>query len=136
MNEAFKVNLFTVLLFLYCFRIGYIWTPYGHGMKFFLGPLLACLMLFLMILYHSFNSLRIKEKIEILAIAYFSTVAAFTFTIESFIAFKKDYFHFLYYKSGGYADKIFFTWMLIGIVLILLLVKAKHEKNKKYQELH
>jgi hypothetical protein len=111
--------ILTLLSVLYCFRLGYIWTPYGHGGKFFIGlhfPLVMTITAFAYSKLSQFTSM--KEKLFLFGIIYFLTVASFSLTIEYLINTKKDYFHFLYYESGGYVDKIFFVWLGIGFVFL------------------
>ena len=74
-----------------------------------------------------------KDKIFIFCITYFLIVAAFITSIEIIIATNKNYFNFLYYESGGYADKIFLGWCIIGIfslcIYLMTIKKRRLGKN-------
>jgi hypothetical protein len=99
----------------YCFRFGYIWTAYGHGGQ-ILGVPFTLLMLIIVIKYLLKKQSVGKEKLFLFAVVYFLTLAAFSVTIEVIRATKENYFAFLYYEPGGYVNKIFLAWLIIGII--------------------
>jgi hypothetical protein len=123
MTKRAILIILTLFSILYCFRLGYIWTPYGHGMKFFIGLHFPLVMTITTI---SFNHLKVnstKKKYFLFGVTYFLTVTAFSLTIEYLIKTKENYFNFLYYESGGYADKIFFGWLGIGLIILFILLR-------------
>jgi len=113
-------------------RLGYIWTGYGHGGQ-ILGIPFATLMLIVTIRYFANKSANRKQKTFLFGISYFLTLAAFSVTVETIRATKEDYFGFLYHEPGGYVDKIFFGWLILGILIYLVLrksLKNHHHDNK------
>ena len=121
----------TLISFYYCFRFGYIWTAYGHGGQ-ILGIPFAVLMLIITIVYFSRKTVLKKDKTFIFGVIYFLTLAAFSVTVEIIRATKEGYFGFLYYEPGGYINKIFLGWLVIGTLSYFLVYKRlKRQYQKK-----
>jgi len=123
MTKRTILIILTLFSFLYCFRLGYIWTPYGHGLKFFIGMHFPLVMTIALISFGVSNANSTKKKIFLFAVTYFLTVAAFSLTIEYLIRTKQNYFNFLYYELGGSVDKIFFGWLAIGLIFLFFLLR-------------
>jgi hypothetical protein len=123
MTKRTFLIILTIFSFLYCFRLGYIWTPYGHGLKFFIGMHFPLVMTIALISFGVSNANSTKKKIFLFAVTYFLTVAAFSLTIEYLIRTKQNYFNFLYYELGGSVDKIFFGWLAIGLIFLFILLR-------------
>jgi ABC-type polysaccharide/polyol phosphate export permease len=123
-----KIILIILILigFYYCFRFGYIWTAYGHGGQ-LLGVPFALIMLIATIIYFAQKSQSSKNKAFIFCIVYFLTLAAFSLTIEIIRATVKNYFEFLYYEPGGYVNKIFLGWLLLGALTLFVSFKYSNK---------
>ena len=131
MIKKLILTIATFISIYYCLRFGYIWTAYGHGGQ-ILGIPFAALMLIMTIKYFSNKSAYHKKKAFLFGITYFLTLAAFSVTVETIRATKEDYFGFLYYEPGGYVNKIFFGWLITGILIYLVLLKrlkSHHHNN-------
>jgi ABC-type cobalt transport system substrate-binding protein len=122
----------TLIAFYYCFRFGYIWTAYGHGGQ-LLGIPFALIMMTITIVFFFSRVKRNQSQIFIIGVIYFLTLAAFSITIEIIRAKMNNYFQFLYYEPGGYVNKIFFGWLVIGT--IILFFKLRQIKNLKKEEI-
>lgn len=116
----------TVVSIYYCFRFGYIWTAYGHGGQ-LLGVPFVLIMLIATIIHFAQKSQSRKRKTFIFCIVYFLTLAAFSVTIEIIRATVKNYFEFLYYEPGGYVDKIFLGWLILGVLILIMLLKHSNK---------
>lgn len=126
MTRKIILLVLTVISFYYCFRFGYILTAYGHGGQ-LVGIPFALIMLIATIMYFVQKSKSSKSKTFIFCNVYFLTLAAFSITVEIIRATVKNYFEFLYYEPGGYVDKIFLGWLLVGV--LSLSVTLKHSNN-------
>ncbi len=112
----------SLIAFYYCFRFGYIWTAYGHGGQ-LLGVPFAIVMLIITIIFFTSRTKLNKDKIFYLGIVYFVTLAAFSVTIEIIRAKMNNYFGFLYYEPGGYVNKIFLGWLILGIIILIFILR-------------
>ena len=127
MTKRVILIILTLFSFLYCFHLGYIWTPYGHGLKFFIGLHFPLVMTITTISFGFLTANSKKRKVFLFGVIYFLTIAAFSLTIEYLIWTKQNYFNFLYYELGGSVDKIFFGWLAIGLIFLFILLR----QNKK-----
>jgi ABC-type polysaccharide/polyol phosphate export permease len=128
MTRKVVLLIFTLIGFYYCFRFGYIWTAYGHGGQ-ILGIPFAIIMLITTIKYFVTKTNYAKEKVYSFGVVNFFTLAAFSVTIEIIRNNMTDYFSFLYYEPGGYVNKIFLGWLLLGLmVLIIIFRRIKRRK--------
>ena len=98
-------------------------------MKFFIGLHFPFVIAITTILFGLTKSSLTKEKLYIFGTTYFLTVAAFSLTIEYLIKTKKDYFNFLYYEAGGYADKIFLGWLAVGLIFLFIRLRQNRKLN-------
>jgi hypothetical protein len=112
----------TIISIYYCFRFGYIYTAYGHGGQ-ILGIPFALIMLITTIIFFFRKQPHGKEKTFAFGLIYFLTLAAFSITIEVIRATKENYFAFLYHEPGGYVDKIFISWLVLGTLLYLMTMR-------------
>ncbi|ULQ53354.1 hypothetical protein [Flavihumibacter fluvii] len=137
MTRKVILLLFTLVGFYYCLRFGYIWTAYGHGGQ-LLGIPFAIIMLITTIRNFVAKSNSEKDNAYTFGVVYFLTLFAFSVTIEAIREYMTDYFSFLYYKPGGYVNKIFLGWLMLGaIVLFLIIRRAKVKKlegSKSYRD--
>ena len=122
MTRKITLTITTLVAFYYCLRFGYIWTAYGHGGQ-ILGIPFALGMLITTILFFTSKKQTQKDKIFIFGLVYFLTLAAFSTTIETIRATMKNYFEFLYYKPGGYVDRIFLGWLVVGIITFIFILR-------------
>jgi len=129
MTKKLLLIIATIISFYYCLRFGYIWTAYGHGGQ-ISGIPFALIMLITSVAYFLSKPSYKKEKAFTFGIVYFFTLVAFSVTIEVIRATKENYFGFLYYEPGGYVNKIFLGWLIIGIVIYLFAIK-RLKKNYK-----
>jgi hypothetical protein len=125
MTKRTILIILTLFSFLYCFRLGYIWTPYGHGLKFFIGLHFPLVMTIASISFGVSNANSTKKKIFLFAVTYFLAVASFSLIIEYLIKTKENYAYFLYYES--WADKIFLSCLAIGLIFLLILFSTKRK---------
>ena len=128
MTKKFLLIILTIISFYYCLRFGYIWTAYGHGGQ-ILGIPFAVIMLISTIVYFVDNTKVTKDKTFAFCIVYFLTLAAFSITIEVIRATMKDYFEFLYYEPGGYVNKIFLGWLIIGVISLVFVFYRSEKLN-------
>ena len=126
MTRKIILMILTLIGFYYCFRFGYIWTAYGHGGQ-LLGVPFALIMLIATIMYFAQKSQSSKSKTFIFCIVYFLTLAAFSVTIEIIRATMNNYFAFLYYEPGGYVNKIFLGWLLLGALILFTSFKYSNK---------
>ena len=125
MQRKIILILLTLTSFYFCLWFGYIWTAYGHG-----GPLLgipfALVMMVITIIFIFSTSKKNQDQTFAIGIIFFLTLAAFGITVEIITQVMKDYFKFLYIEPGGYVNKIFLGWVIIGLsALFLALRKIK-----------
>lgn len=126
MTRKIILMILTLIGFYYCFRFGYIWTAYGHGGQ-LLGVPFALIMLIATIMYFAQKSQSSKSKTFIFCIVYFLTLVAFSVTIEIIRATMNNYFAFLYYEPGGYVNKIFLGWLLLGALILFTSFKYSNK---------
>jgi hypothetical protein len=131
MTRKTTLTITTLIAFYYCLRFGYIWTAYGHGGQ-ILGIPFALGMLIITILFFTSKTHTRKDKIFNLGIVYFLTLAAFSITIETIRATMKNYFEFLYFEPGGYVDKIFLSWLILGTVAFIFILRQL--KRKQFEQ--
>ena len=131
MTRKVTLIISTLIAFYYCFRFGYIWTAYGHGGQ-LLGVPFALIMLITTIVFFVAKSKKGKNKTFSFGVVYILTLAAFSVTIETIRATMKNYFEFLYYEPGGYVDKIFLGWLILGAVILTLIFR--HIKRVNFED--
>ena len=129
MTRKIVLSTLVLIAFYYCFRFGYIWTAYGHGGQ-LLGVPFAVVMLITTIIFFVTSTKKNKEITFYFGIIYFLTLTAFSITIEIIRANMNDYFQFLYYEPGGYVNKIFLGWLLLGAIIFFMLKQIKNIKKK------
>ena len=131
MIRALILVVLNIISFYYCFRLGYIWTAYGHGGQ-ILGVPFAIIMLISTVIFMTRKSRDSRHRCFIFCIIYFLTLASFSATIEIVRAKMENYFAFLYYEPGGYVNKIFLGWTLLGGgILTWYLLYSKKSVEKK-----
>lgn len=132
MTRKVTLIIFTLIAFFYCFRFGYIWSAYGHGGQ-LLGVPFVLIMLITTLLFFAAKTNVSKSRLFSFGIVYFLTLAAFSITIETIRATVRYYFQFLYYQPGGYVDKIFLGWLVLGAIVLVFMFrktpKIKVEEN-------
>jgi hypothetical protein len=126
-RKAFLIVL-TLIAFYYCFRFGYIWTAYGHGGQ-LLGVPFAFIVLITTIIFFIQKTTSGKYKTFSFGIIFFSTLASFSITIEIIRSTMKNYFEFLYYEPGGYVNKIFLGWLIVGVITLLLVLRQQKKRQ-------
>jgi hypothetical protein len=122
MTRKIFLIVLTLTAFYYCFRFGYIWTAYGHGGQ-LLGVPFAFMMLITTIVYFVQKTTSGKIKTFTFGIVFFLTLTAFSVTIEIIRSTMKNYFEFLYYEPGGYVNKIFLGWLIIGAICLFFILR-------------
>ncbi len=120
MTKKIILIILTIISFYYCLRLGYIWTAYAHGGQ-ILGIPFAFIMLLTTIIYFVMKTKSSQDKTFSFGFVYFLTLAAFSITVEVIRTSMKNYFEFLYYEPGGYVNKLFLGWLLIGAIVFLFL---------------
>jgi len=129
MTRKILLIISTLIAFYYCFRFGYIWTAYGHGGQ-LLGVPFALILLITTIIFFVAKTNTAKDKTFSFGIVYFLTLAAFSVTIEIIRATMKNYFEFLYYEPGGYVDKIFIGWIILGAIVLFFMLRQIKFDNR------
>ncbi len=126
-----KVTLIilTLIAFYYCMRFGYIWTAYGHGGQ-IAGFPFALVLLITTISFMTSKTNTGKNMTFSFGIIFFLTLAAFSVTIEIIRSSMDNYFAFLYYEPGGYVNKIFLGWLLVGATIFFL--RYRHIKRNGF----
>ena len=114
------LSTLTILMFLYCLRLGYIWTAYAHGGQ-LAGIPFALLALFLTFLFFLTKNLNRKENIYFVTLSYFISIAGFSLSIEIIRKVKYEYFAFLYHEGTGWVNEILLAWLVLGLVIFILL---------------
>ncbi len=123
------MTLFTIF---YCLSFGYIWTAYGHGGQ-ITGIPFALMMIGLAIAYSTIKKEERKEKLFYTTLFYFLALASFSLTVEIIRSTTTDYFELLYVEPNGIVNKIFFGFILAGILAtVLKFSQIKKRKNKKH----
>lgn len=129
MTKKILLVFLTIISFYYCLRFGYIWTAYGHGGQ-ILGIPFAIIMLISTIIYFLKRTEVSKDKTFVFCIVYFLTLAAFSITIEIIRATMENYFAFLYYEPGGCVNKIFFAWLVSGVMSLFVILTRYDRLNR------
>ena len=129
MTRKIILIVLTLAAFYYCLRFGYIWTAYGHGGQ-ILGIPFALIMLFTSIKYFTSKTKHRQDRIFSFATIYFLTLAAFSITIEIIRNTKEEYFSFLYHEPGGFVNKIFFVWVMLGIIVFLFSLRRINKRQQ------
>jgi hypothetical protein len=127
MEKKVILIITTILSILYCFRFGYILTGYGHGGQ-LVGIPFAILMIVFSILCLFVTDKNLENKIFIITIFYFSTIAFFSLTIEAIIRNSNNAFEILYKYNTGVIGKIFIGFIVLGTFTSFLAIK-KFNKN-------
>ena len=122
MQRKIILILLTLISFYYCFWFGYIWTAYGHGGQ-LLGIPFALVMMTITIIFLFSPLKRNQDQAFVIGVIFFLTLAAFGITIEIIRATMKNYFEFLYTEPGGYVNKIFLGWVVIGMSVLFFMLR-------------
>ena len=116
----------TILGFIYCLRLGYIWTNYPHGGQ-FAGIPFALVMVVLTAIHMVKMRQSRKRVVFIIANAYCLTFAGFSITVELIRATMDDYFDFLYQGTTTWIEMILIGWLLLGAAVAFIAIRFSRD---------